>query len=335
MARGGVNLAVVQKARNSLLMRGVYPSIDAVRVEIGNTGSKTTIARYLKQLESPGSEANPRERMSAALRGVVESLLDQVQEEGGQAFLEARAEFEHERRLLISRAKALESELDELKLRFRAQGDVLAAQTEELKTTQSTLQAEITRNARLSQSCTDLEVRVLEKDGQIQSLDQRHAHAREALEHYRASVKEQRDQDLSRHESQVYQMQQEVTVLQQTLMVKQEDISRLIRDNERFIAENRQHAREALQHREAVETLRGDLSIANAATARAEGAKELLTHQLEAKSKEAIEVHSVGIATQQRVEELREQLEQCEAELEVLRTLNAAGESPKDHEGGR
>ena len=57
MARGGVNLAVVQKARNSLLMRGVYPRIDAVRVEIGNTGSKTTIARYLKQLESPGSEA--------------------------------------------------------------------------------------------------------------------------------------------------------------------------------------------------------------------------------------------------------------------------------------
>nr|WP_244858292.1 DNA-binding protein [Pseudomonas sp. PP3] len=93
-------------------MRGVYPSIDAVRVEIGNTGSKTTIARYLKQLESPGSEANPRERMSGALRGVVESLLDQVQEEGSQAFLEARAEFEHERKLLVSRAEALESELN-------------------------------------------------------------------------------------------------------------------------------------------------------------------------------------------------------------------------------
>ncbi|MEX5590898.1 integrase, partial [Pseudomonas urmiensis] len=90
--------------------------------------------------------------------------------------------------------------------RFRAQGDVSAAQAEELKTTQSTLQTEITRIARISQSCTDLEVRVLEKDGQIQSLEQKHAHAREALEHYRASVKEQRDQDLNRHESQVYQM---------------------------------------------------------------------------------------------------------------------------------
>lgn len=64
-------------------------------------------------------------------------------------------------------------------------------------------------------------------------------------------------------------MQQELTVLRQTLMVKQEEISRLIRDNERFIAEIRQHAKEASQHREAVETLRGDLGIAHAATARA------------------------------------------------------------------
>ncbi|WP_431081700.1 DNA-binding protein [Pseudomonas thivervalensis] len=324
MARGGVNLAVVQKARNSLLMRGVYPSIDAVRVEIGNTGSKTTIARYLKQLESPGSEANPRERMSGALRGVVESLLDQVQEEGSQAFLEARAEFEHERKLLVSRAEALESELDEVKLHFRAQGDVLAAQTEELKTTQFTLQTEITRNARLTQSNSDLEVRIQEKDVQIQSLEQKHMHAREALEHYRASIKEQRDQDLNRHESQLYQLQQELTVLQQTLMVKQEEITRLIRDNERFIAENRQHAREASQHREAVETLRGELSIANATNARAEGAKELLAQQLEAKAKEAGESQSQFAAAKLREVDLAHKLTTAEAELMALRVSSEA-----------
>ena len=324
MARGGVNLAVVQKARNSLLMRGVYPSIDAVRVEIGNTGSKTTIARYLKQLESPGSEVNSRERMSGALRGVVESLLDQVQEEGSQAFLEARAEFEHERKLLVSRAETLETELDELKLRFRAQGDVLAAQTEELKTTQSTLQNEVTRNARLTQSNSDLEVRIQERDGQIQSLEQKHTHAREALEHYRASIKEQRDQDLNRHESQVYQMQQELTVLQQTLIVKQEEISRLIRDNERFITENRQHAREASQHREALETLRGDLGIAIASTARAEGAKELLANQLDAKSKEAGDAQSEVAAAKLREEGMAQKLASAEAELIALRASREA-----------
>ncbi|MFU7370048.1 DNA-binding protein, partial [Pseudomonas aeruginosa] len=51
MARGGINKALVQKAQQAILARGENPSIDAVRVELGNTGSKTTIHRYLKELE--------------------------------------------------------------------------------------------------------------------------------------------------------------------------------------------------------------------------------------------------------------------------------------------
>ncbi|AFM65147.1 TPA: cointegrate resolution protein T [Pseudomonas aeruginosa] len=47
MARGGINKALVQKARQAILARGENPSIDAIRVELGNTGSKTTIHRYL------------------------------------------------------------------------------------------------------------------------------------------------------------------------------------------------------------------------------------------------------------------------------------------------
>ena len=38
MARGGVNKVNVQKARQAILARGEHPSIDAVRVELGNTG---------------------------------------------------------------------------------------------------------------------------------------------------------------------------------------------------------------------------------------------------------------------------------------------------------
>ena len=52
MARGGINKALVQHARAALLGRGRRPSIDAVRIELGNTGSKTTISRYLKELDA-------------------------------------------------------------------------------------------------------------------------------------------------------------------------------------------------------------------------------------------------------------------------------------------
>ncbi|MCE0975545.1 DNA-binding protein [Pseudomonas putida] len=53
MPRAGINKAVVQNAREALLARGVHPSVDAIRVELGNTGSKTTIQRYLKELTEP------------------------------------------------------------------------------------------------------------------------------------------------------------------------------------------------------------------------------------------------------------------------------------------
>jgi hypothetical protein len=45
MARSGINKALVQKTRDALLARGVRPSIDTVRIELGNTGSKGTIQR--------------------------------------------------------------------------------------------------------------------------------------------------------------------------------------------------------------------------------------------------------------------------------------------------
>lgn len=58
MARAGINKALVQDACDALRARGVHPSIDAVRVELGNTGSKSTIQRFLKEL----AERAPRTR---------------------------------------------------------------------------------------------------------------------------------------------------------------------------------------------------------------------------------------------------------------------------------
>ena len=70
MARGGIYKSEVLRARERLLAQGRYPSIDAVRAELGDTGSKTTIHRYLKEIEeeqgSPaGSQGRTRRRSEA------------------------------------------------------------------------------------------------------------------------------------------------------------------------------------------------------------------------------------------------------------------------------
>ena len=66
MARAGLYKTEVQTARDSLIAQGKHPSVDAVRVALGNTGSKSTIHRYLKELEADASEigrASCRERV--------------------------------------------------------------------------------------------------------------------------------------------------------------------------------------------------------------------------------------------------------------------------------
>jgi chromosome segregation ATPase len=57
------------------------------------------------------------------------------------------------------------------------------------------------------------------------------------MDHYRQSVKEQRDQDQRKQEQQSQQLQSEIRALNQTLSVKQSDITQLNKDNGRLAAE--------------------------------------------------------------------------------------------------
>lgn len=244
MARGGINKAVVLRARQVLLAKGMHPSIDAVRIELGNTGSKTTISRYLKELEGAERPAiELRDRIGTALKASVESLLDQVMEEGTETLTLAQAQFDEQILAVEERNQGLESELATLKRQFETQLSALETQTAELKVNEASLRDELGRNARLSQTCAELERRIQERDEQIQSLEEKHVHARKALEHYRDAVKEQREQDQRRHEVQFQASQGELRQVRETLVVKQDELTRLSRDNERLIGEVRQQAK--------------------------------------------------------------------------------------------
>lgn len=320
MARGGINIVLVRKARDALLARGQHPSIDSVRIELGNTGSKSTIQRYLKEIEAyEPQHTSVSSRLSDELTELVGKMVKRLLDDGNEVLARERIAFEKEREQLMGNVSTVSTELKKAKQEIVMMLSVQKNQDEELQTTRSTLQGEIARNARISQSCSDLEVRVLEKDEQIQSLEEKHTHAREALEHYRAAVKEQRDQDIRRHDSQLHQAQKELAVLQQTLMLKQDEITRFIRDNERLNSENRQMSKEATQHREAAESLKIEIGIASAATARMEGAKELLQQQLDEKAREASEARSDANSALGREADLLQLLEKMDSELEALR----------------
>ena len=91
--------------------------------------------------------------------------------------------------------------------------------------------------SKANQANEKLQVLLAEKQAQNESLEEKHRHNREAMEHYRQSVKDQREQDQRKHEHQVQQLQAEIRTLNQTLSVKQGDITQLNKDNGRLAAE--------------------------------------------------------------------------------------------------
>lgn len=111
MARGGINKALVAKARETVLARGENPSIDAIRIELGNTGSKSTIHRYLKELEEEAStRLDDAALLSQPIKELVARLASRLQEEAQDIVDESKSRYEHQIRELSDRCTALTQE---------------------------------------------------------------------------------------------------------------------------------------------------------------------------------------------------------------------------------
>ena len=238
MARGGISKVLVQEARQNLLSRGENPSIDAVRVELGNTGSKTTIHRYLKELEeAEATRLDDEALLSQPIKELIGRLAAKLTEEA-HAIVESNEQASQQRiNHLLEKLKQKERDNTYISEQLTSANSEIEALTTELEQTKSSNGA---MEAQLNQNATELSrlnTALKEKQQQIESLEEKHQHNREALQHYRDSVKEQREQDIRQHEQQVQGLQIEIRNLNQTLSIKQTDITQLNKDNARLVTE--------------------------------------------------------------------------------------------------
>jgi len=238
MSRSGINKALVQKAREALLARSTHPSIDAVRIELGNTGSKSTIQRYLKEL-SEQTSAVERLSLEAELQALIAPLAERLRE-GAQmeiatqreAFALEQQEYQVQRRYQQERLHQLRSSNAQLTEQLQEQRQL------EFQLQQGLHHSEMERQ-RLLESEHGLQQLLNERAMQLQSLEEKHRHARVALEHYREQQQKQRTQDIQRHDAHIRQLQLEMRALQDTLLAKQGELETLHRDNERLLTESR------------------------------------------------------------------------------------------------
>jgi chromosome segregation ATPase len=331
MARGGINKAVVQTARLALIARGEHPSIDAVRVEMGNTGSKTTIHRYLKELDEADSRLGaPQASIGDELTELVARLAQRLEEQAQEPIDHALAQFEARQSLLQKELATTRMELNDISERHVQQTQALEQQTSTLLATQEQLQTVRTENARLQQAGQDMNMRLQDKDGQIRSLEEKHLHARDALEHYRNAVKEQRDQEQRRHEGQVQQVQMELRQAQQSAMVRQEEITQLNRDNERLLAQTRGAVRELDEHKDQVGKLTAQMASTRTELQQTQTRCVLLEERLGTAQQDSAETRQQLIDQQQQNRVLELILIKTELALENLRAGQAPPEAAQD-----
>jgi chromosome segregation ATPase len=329
MARGGINKAVVQKARTALLARGEHPSIDAVRIELGNTGSKTTIHRYLKELEeSDHGRGTAPALLSDHLANLVAQLAAQLQDEARAAVAQEREQLVQERRGYLERIHQLESRSQQLESHGAGLTEQLQVAQQGLQQEQQLRQLAEVEVARLQQAERDQEARLQDRDGQIRSLEETHQHARDALEHYRQASKDQREQDQRRNESQVQQLQLELRQLQQTLIIKQDELTQLNRDNARLLTEARQQQKDVQALERQLERGRQSLADGQRTWVHAEQANSALRERCDTLQGEVTRLSEAKASQGQQVQSLQERLVEARTQLKLLgQSLADAGSS--------
>lgn len=232
MARAGIDKQKVKQARQVLLARGENPSIDAVRVELGNTGSKTTIHRYLRELEAEAvAKIDADAFLSDTLRTMVANLADQLQQEAQAVVDKARMDHAEQIAALLREIAERETHLAERDREISGLSNHLQEEQERHAGSKRALDEAAQDKRKLELSNKDLDARLSEKASQIASLEEKHQHARDSLEHYRQSVKEQRDAENRRFEHQMQQLLVEKRDLSQKLAGKQEELSILVKEN--------------------------------------------------------------------------------------------------------
>ncbi|MBV1777340.1 DNA-binding protein [Burkholderiaceae bacterium DAT-1] len=238
MARAGIYKSEVSQARNALISRGINPSIDAVRIELGNTGSKSTIHRYLQELEEEEGSGSPGcVAVSEVLSDLVERLAARLKEEANEKIVEVKAQHVAQMDALNAKLAQQQAENSTLKERLAQCETQLEAEQAAHETTAHALYEKERLLDRTTQQVLDLNERLRDNEAHKISLEEKHKHAREALEHYRQSIKEQRDIEQRRHEGLLQQLQSENRAISQNLLSKQNELTQAYQDLARINAE--------------------------------------------------------------------------------------------------
>ncbi|WP_194724056.1 DNA-binding protein [Noviherbaspirillum malthae] len=235
MARTGIQYSDVARAAAQLIAAGKSPTVDSVREALGGTGSKSTIAPFVKrwraeQEDTAVAEAALPSPLLSAVRGLHEHMqaefsqqreaLEQKHSQAIQALQVQAKQLQADKDKALAENLVVQEELvntkqalAELQERFHAQNVAMAA-----------LQAE---QAGLQQRLTDRATEIATLTVQLSQTREQFAHYQEATAAQREAERRNYEQRIARHEHDLISANREIAGLQATLTQRDSALSSL------------------------------------------------------------------------------------------------------------
>lgn len=301
MARAGILYSHVAQAAAKLLEDGKNPTVDNVREALGSTGSKSTIAPFLKRwkAEQQGGIAEATSGLPAPLLQAVKDLHQHMQAEVSQQIAQAQQTHDATLAAAAEREQQLRT-AHEATLTTHA---VLIAELTQVKDALSQLRtAHHTQTVTLATVQTEnvgLQQRLADRAAEVATLDHQLSQARAQFEHYQEATAAQRveerqaaDQRTTRLEQDLAGANRQIAAHQSTLGQQEARITHLTADQ----ASLQQVLRAA---QEELAPLRAERERSLTRLEEVIAARQILAEQLGAAHRQLTETR-VALATQER-----------------------------------
>jgi len=233
----GVNKQMVLMARNAIRARGEYPSIDAVRAELGNTGSKTTISKHLQEIEAEEQQQSANPPLTEEIAALLEPLSRRLHDQAQASVQAERDALARERERIEGELAAIQVKNDQLETRLELLIEQSAHAEQSARAEKGLREVAEQEVAKLRLLNATAETTIQEQQRLIASLEEKHRSAQQSLEHFRAASKEQVDRLTDTYDRERQQTQLELRHFQNTAHELQQQHTQLNRDNARLQAE--------------------------------------------------------------------------------------------------
>lgn len=226
MARSGITQKMVKQAMAQLTAKSTAITVDAVRAQLGHTGSKTTICRFMNELDAQTAEkADLLSLLDNSLSLMIADMAKKLHDDAQAPLLAAQAENEAMSKQWQAKYNVIKDTLEETQQTNAS----LRVENGSLNNTIKDLELSLSQNQVLSASQAkdigSLKEHITLQEGHIASLEDKHIQSRDALNHFREAAKSQRDQETQRHANEVQLLQSELRQARQEIVVKQEALS--------------------------------------------------------------------------------------------------------------